>query len=225
MSFASPLQLATYFDGTTVLANLTPAWVSQATILLDMISADIEIAAGVPLKAGAVTAVIAGTWNRDLLLPRGPVRTITAVTLNNTALTAAEYKWNDRDLFRRGSGDILGDGFDFDNDYSPLSGQGAAARSGGNWGGPSSTVRIEYTAGFAAVPTWATSLALRIAARTFGNVSDITQESLAIYSVTYRGDRGSGNSGDSGSHVTDGERRRLRKIVNRTGGTFETRAR
>jgi len=222
MSLASPLQLATYFDGTTVLADLTPGWIAQATILLDMISADIEIAAGVPLESAAVTALIAGTWNRDLLLPRGPVRTITAVNLNSTVLTAAEYEWNDRDLFRRGSGDILGDGFDFDNDYSPLSGQGAAARSGGNWGGPSSTVRIEYTAGFAAVPTWATSLALRIAARTFGNVSDITQESLAIYSVTYRGDRG---SGDSGSHVTDGERRRLRKIVNRTGGTFETRAR
>lgn len=57
---------------------------------------------------------------------------------------------------------------------------------------------------------------LRIAARTFGNVGQITQETLAVYSVSY----GASTNTNDGSHVTKAERKRLRKMLNRTGGTI-----
>jgi len=213
-TFVSPLELAQYFNGTTNLAELSPEWIAQAQILLEMISADVETAAGVPIEAGAGTVVLAGTWSRDLVLPAGPIRNVTAVTINGHTIDAAGYYFNDRSLLRRGMNalDLLDDDAD---DYSGH--QGANSRAGRGWSGPAATVTVELEWGFAApVPDFVRSLVLRIAARTFGNVGQVTQETLAVYSVSY----GASTNTNDGSHVTRSERKRLRKMLNRTGGTI-----
>lgn len=213
VQFVTALELATYFNGTTDLDELDPAWIAQANILLQMISADIETAAGVPIEAGDGTAVLAGSWSRDLELPAGPVRNVSAVTVNGFALSSAEWYWNDRSLLRRGANalDLI------DDEYAgEQPSQGAQWRSGRSWSGPSATVVVEFGWGFTTVPDFVKSLGLRIAARTFGNVGQVTQESLAIYSVSY----GQSANVNDGSHVTNNERKRLRKVLNRTGGTI-----
>lgn len=215
VQFVSALELATYFNGTTDLAELTPEWIAQADLLLQMISADVEAAAGVPIEAGSVTVLLAGTWSRDLDLPAGPISSVSAVAVNGISVEPAGYYWNDRALLRRGmhAADVLDD----DADDWPLSGQGADSRAGRGWGGPAATVAAELAVGFAApVPDFIRSLVLRIAARTFGNVGQVTQETLAIYSVSY----GASTNTNDGSHVTAAERKRLRKMLNRTGGTI-----
>lgn len=215
VQFVSALELATYFNGTTDVADLTAEWIAQADLLLQMISADVEAAAGVPIEAGSVTVLLAGTWSRDLELPAGPIASVSAVTVNGISVEPAGYYWNDRALLRRGmhAADVLDD----DADDWPSSGQGASSRAGRGWGGPAATVAAELTVGFAApVPDFVRSLVLRIAARTFGNVGQITQETLAVYSVSY----GASTNTNDGSHVTKAERKRLRKMLNRTGGTI-----
>ena len=215
VQLVSALELATYFNGTTDLAELTPEWIAQADLLLQMISADVEAAAGVPIEAGSVTVLLAGTWSRDLELPAGPISAVSAVSVNGTALGAASYYWNDRALLRRGANAL-----DLDeepDDESSLHEQGAQHRAGRGWGGPSATIAAELTVGFAApVPDLVRSLVLRVAAPTFRNVGQITQETLAVYSVSY----GANTNTNDGSHVTQAERKRLRKMLNRTGGTI-----
>lgn len=223
--FVSALELATYFNGTTDIAELEPEWIAQADILLQMISADIEAAAGCTFDAGSRTAVLAGSWSRDLELPAGPVSAITAVSLNGTSIGAADYVYNDRGMIRRGALEAWdASEEDYADDWSALGRQGAGWRSGTHWGGPFSTILVAYSSSFAEIPAVVRSLVYRIAARTFGNVANVTQESLAIYSVTYGGNR-SGGPDDSGSHVTKAERKRLRSMFNRTAGTFQTAGR
>lgn len=214
VQFVSALELATYFNGTTDVADLTPEWVAQADLLLQMISADVEAAAGVPIEAGSVTVLLPGTWSRDLELPAGPIVSVSAVTVNGIAVAPGGYYWNDRSLLRRGmnAADVLDD----DADDWPRSAQGADSRAGRGWGGPGATVAAEISVGFSPVPDFIRSLVLRIAARTFGNVGQITQETLAVYSVSY----GASTNTNDGSHVTNAERKRLRKMLNRTGGTI-----
>jgi hypothetical protein len=211
-SFATPLQLAQYMNGDPALTedDLDDDFVVQATILLEMISADIEMAAGVPIDAGTGTRLLPGVWGRDLLLPNGPIRDVTAVTVNGVALEASGYEWNDRHLIRRGVG-VLEE--NIDNDF-PDHTQGAMNRAGNSWQGPFATVRISYSWGFDDIPSFLTSLALRIAARAIGNTGDVRQESLAVYSVTYA------SGGADGSHVRDKERRQLRRVLNVNGGTI-----
>lgn len=215
VQFVSALELATYFNGTTDLAELTPEWIAQANILLEMISADVEAAAGVPIDAYSSTVLLAGTWSRDLDLPAGPISAVSAVTLNGIALDATGYYFNDRNTLRRGVNAL--DLLDEDADDAGLHQQGASSRAGRGWGGPAATVAVELAGGFAdPVPDFVRSLVLRIAARTFGNVGQITQETLAVYSVSY----GASTNTNDGSHVTKAERKRLRKMLNRTGGTI-----
>lgn len=213
--FVSALELATYFNGTTDLADLSPEFVAQADLLLQMISADVEAAAGIPIDAGSGVVLLPGTWSRDLVLPNGPIRDVTAVTVNGVELTTGEWWWNDRTLLRRGASQFDGDGDDYASEWSALGMQGASWRSGFHWGGPASTIAAAYSWGFlTAVPDIVKSLTLRVAARTFGNVGQVTQESLAVYSVSYRT---SNSATDDGGHVTAGERKRLRRAL---GGTI-----
>lgn len=217
VQFVSALELAQYFNGTTELGDLTPEWVAQANILLQMISADVETAAGSPIEAGSTTVALAGTWSRDLELPAGVIRSVDAVAVNGYTLDATTWWWNDRSTLRRGVDLFDQDG---DGDY-PESAQGAQWRSGRTWSGPDATVLVELGQGFEVVPDFVKSLVLRIASRTFGNVGQVTQESLAIYSVSY----GQSSNTNDGSHVTKAERKRLRKVLNRTGGTISARGR
>lgn len=214
-SYASPLELSTYLTGNTDLGALSAEWVAQATLLLEMISEDIDAAGGVPLEAGSATLALAGTWSRDLELPVGPIRAINAVTVDGIAQGAATYWWNDRHLIRRGWSP-LADEVD-DDDYAvgrrPM---GAQHRTGVSWHSPASTVLIDLDYGFDDVPGFVQSLALRVAARTIGNPTNVTQESLAVYSVTYGQSRS-----DQGSHLTERERVRLRQLLRARGGTIQ----
>lgn len=215
VQFVSALELATYFNGTTELADLTPEWIAQANLLLEMISADVEAAAGVPIEAYSSTVLLAGTWSRDLDLPAGPISTVSAVSVNGIALDPSGYYFNERNTLRREVNAL--DLLDEDADDADAHQQGASSRSGRGWGGPAATVAVELAGGFDdPVPDFIRSLVLRIAARTFGNVGQITQETLAVYSISY----GASTNTNDGSHVTNSERKRLRKMLNRTGGTI-----
>ena len=213
--FATALEAATYLNGTTDLGDLAPEWVAQANMLLEMISADIEADAGVPIEAGTSTLVLAGSWSRDLELPVGPIRNVSAVTVNGQPQDAASYWWNDRSLLRRGSSPLTDDD---DGDW-PHTPQGAQSRDGVYWSGPASTVLAEVEFGFDQVPDFVKSLTLRVFGRTIGNTGNVTQESLAVYSVTY-----GKSTADQGSHLTEKERRRLRQLLNRAGGTIQPAA-
>lgn len=217
MAYVSALELGTYLRGVVDVDELDAEWIAQAEILLEMISADVEEAAGVPIEAGSGTVLLPGTWSRDLQLPAGPVRSISSVSINGNALSAGEYVWNDRSLLRRASGDGVSSlsEEDLSVEWSMFGLGGASWRSGHHWGGPASTIRLNYSWGFDEVPGVVRALTLRIAARTIGNVPDVTQESLASYSVTY-----SSSARFSGSHVSDGERRRLRRMFGSSGGTI-----
>lgn len=208
------LELATYFNGTTDEDDLTPEWIAQANALLVAISDDVELAAGVPILAAAepVELLLPGTWSRDLRLP-GVIRSVESVTVNGLALSASSYTWNDRTLIRRGAGLDVEDLEDFPIEHVP----GARYRDGETWGGPASTVAIVAGLGFEEAPGFVKSLVLRIAARTFGNVQQVTQETLAVYSVSY----GASSNVNDGSHVTKAERKRLRQALNSRAGTID----
>lgn len=211
-SFATPLELAQMMTGDQAesVDDLDPVFVTQATILLEMISADIEAAAGVPIEAGTGIRLLPGTWSRDLVLPAGPIRAVTSVSVNGLVVDPVGYTWNDRTIIRRGAG-VLGE--NRDPDYPDGVG-GAQTRAGLHWQGPWATVRVAYSWGLTEIPGFVKSLTLRIAARTIGNVADVRQESLAIYSATYA------STGNDGSHVRDTERRSLRRMLNVNGGTI-----
>lgn len=218
-SFASALDLGCYLTGAVDLADLTPEFVAQATQLLELISGDIETAAGAPIGGGSSTVVLAGTWSRDLELPRGPITAVTAVTLNGQTLDAAGYWWNERNLIRRGIDSVNASTNAGDDIDDGTVDQGAVGRYGIGWGGPEATVVVDWTYEFAAVPGSVKSLALRIAARTIGNPQQVSQESLGPYSVSL-GDAFSRLSNDSGLGLTKIERMRLRRLFNRTGGSI-----
>lgn len=216
-----PAQFATAFDLATLLgldtSTLTDDWIAQANLLLQLISADIESAAGAPIEAGTGTILLSGTWSRDLELPVGPIRSITSVSINGVELDPSLYWWNDRSIIRRGVDALTQN--DPDDEPAGHNG-GATSRAGLNWTGPISTVRITLSWGFVAIPQVLRGLTLRVAARTIGNVADVTQESLAIYSATY-----GSSTAKNGSYVSEPERIRLRRMLNRTGGTFTTAGR
>lgn len=206
MTFATPQELRTFLTGETLDETADAEWIAQAELLLELVSADIQAAARNRIIAGSETAKLAGTWSRDLLLPRRPVVSVTSVELNGYGIAAGLYEWNERSLIRSGRFGVV-------NALDHL-----VAGDGAHWGGPSSTVTVAYTYGYSAetVPLIVKSLALRIAARTIDNPSGgISQESLGPYSVSYRNTLDAG-----GSHVSAHEAKMLRRRFSTTAGTI-----
>lgn len=205
MRFATAQELRTYLTGETLDPVADFEWIEQAELLLDLISADIQTAARNRIVAGTTTAALAGTWSRDLLLPRRPVVSVTSVGLNGYPIAGAAYTWNERNLIRSGK-------YGLDGIVNLTAGDGS------HWGGPASTVAVVYNYGYTAetVPLSVKSLALRIAARTLDQPGGgISQESLGPYSVSYRNTLDAG-----GSHVTDREAKALRRRFSHTAGTL-----
>lgn len=200
-SFATVDELSIYLGhGPVAAAGLDEATLEQWALLIRLVSADVELAAGIPIAGGSGTHFLPGTYSRDLELPRVPL-TIVSVAVNGTALGAGDYFHNERGLLRRGASF---DGNDLSTD------------SGTNWGGPESTVRISYT-WTATIPDYVLAVVLRACARVIANTGGVTQESLGSYSVTYA------NATADGSHVTKAERGMLRRALNRTSGSFPVR--
>lgn len=205
-SFATAQELRTFLTGETLDETTDAGWIAQATLLLELISADMQAAARNRIIAGTETAKLAGTWSRDLILPRRPVVSVTSVALNGYPIAAGLYEWNERSL-------ILSGRFGGVNGLDHL-----VPGDGAHWGGPESTVHVAYGYGYTAenVPLIVKSLGLRIAARTIDNPSGGTaQESLGPYSVSYRNTLAAG-----GSHVTDKEAKMLRRRFSTTAGTM-----
>lgn len=203
--FATAQELRTYLTGETLSSPDDDEWEAQADFLLSLISADIQTAARNRIIRGTETAKLAGTWSPDLVLPRRPVVSIAAISLNGQGLAVGAYSWNDRSVIRSGVPTIA--------NLGPLD-------NTAHWGGPVSTIEVEYTYGYEAadVPDVVKSLALRIAGRTIDNTGGVSQESLGPYSVSYGNVLAAG-----GSHVTDREAKMIRKRFSRTAGTTRTR--
>lgn len=206
-SFATAQELRTLLDGGTLDDEADAEWISQAELLLELVSADIQTAARNRIIRGSQTAKLAGSWSADLELPRRPVVSVSSVTLNGTPIAVGGYTWNQRSLLRSSIPSIANLGaIELD------------AYDGAHWGGPASTVLVEYTYGYEAesVPTSVKALTLRIALRVLDNPTGVTQESIGPYSVSY------GNTLEAGgSYVTDKERRSLRRRFTRTAGTHK----
>lgn len=205
-TFATAQELRTFLTGETLDETADAEWIAQAELLLELVSADIQAAARNRIIAGTDTAKLAGTWSRDLLLPRRPVVSVTSVELNGYGIAAGLYEWNERSLIRSGRFGVV-------NALDHL-----VAGDGAHWGGPASTVTVVYSYGYSAetVPLIVKSLALRIAARTIDNPSGgISQESLGPYSVSYRNTLDAG-----GSHVSAHEAKMLRRRFSTTAGTI-----
>ena len=206
MSFATPQELQTYLTGETLNETEDAEWIAQATLLLELISADIQSAARNRIIAGTMTAKLAGTWSRDLILPQRPVVSVTSVALNGVTIAAGAYEWNERSLIRSGGLDTVN---------GPT---GLVPGDGAHWGGPASTIEVVYAYGYSAetVPTMVKSLALRVASRVIDQPGGgISQESLGPYSVSYRNTLDAG-----GSHVSMAEGKMLRRRFSLTAGTI-----
>lgn len=209
-SFATALDLSTLISGVSDPQQIESAWLRQAQLLLELISADVEEAAGIRVEAGTGTAILAGVWGAELALPAGPVRSVDSVVVDGTILDTGWYYWNDRASLLRGASPSL----DALRDETPPA-PGASGTSSAGWGGPGSTIAVTYSWGFVTVPEILRALTLRIAARTIGNVAQVTQESLGSYSVSY-----GQTVDDGGSYVRASERARLRRVFAITAGTI-----
>ncbi len=207
--FATAAQLSTYLTGTAADASLPAEFTAQAELLIRLVSADVQQAASTTIEAATATHFLAGSWSRDLELPQRPVRSVTSVAVNGVALASGSWYWNESSLIRRGvSGLSMGEsGFD---DL----GQGASSRDGETWAGPGSTVAVEYAWGFDDLPDWILSMTLRVCARIIGNPAQLSQETLGVYSASYR------DMTADGSHILNSERKLLRKMFATTGGTI-----
>lgn len=199
--FATALQLSTYLTGEpATVEELDPAFVRQAELLIRLVSADIQSAAGATIEAGTGTVFLDGSFGEALELPQRPVRSVSAVTVNGYLLAPTAYTWDGRQILRRGSID-------------PEQFAGELA----HWGGPRSVIGVEYAWGSDAVPDRILSLTLRATARVLGNPTELRQETLGIYSASYA------DLTKDGSHILRSERDWLRRAYNRTAGTIRTR--
>ena len=73
--------------------------------LIDSVSAEVREAAGCPITVTESTIVLSGVREQFIALPGGPIRSVSTVTLDGTAVT--DYKIRDNRLWRlAGWGDI-----------------------------------------------------------------------------------------------------------------------
>jgi hypothetical protein len=217
-AFATSVDLSTLLTGEV---NADPVWNEQADRLLQVISDEMRERAGVKIDAGSGTHLLAGTWSRDLHLPQYPITDVTAVTVNGRNVPTGEWAWNQRALLRRGIDSFALDEPDaslYPDDWAEFGIQGATWRAGQHWGGPASTVAVTYSWGYEVVPDWLSSLCVRVAARSIGNIEQARQESLGVYSVTHA------ISVNDAGYLSDGEVRRIRRrLGRRSAGSFTVR--
>lgn len=176
-AFATPDDLADYLGRGDRFGD--PTEYRQAVMMLDLASAAVRAWTRQTIDlVSNDTVTLAGSWGSALELPERPVVSVSSVSLDGQALSA-------------GSGYELVGGTLYVGAGLALSGrgglhQGATGARGGYWGGPDVTVTVTYTHGFAVVPDQVKSATLSIAARmVVGGVSQVRQESIAGYSVTY----------------------------------------
>lgn len=142
------------------------------------------------------TAQLAGTWSPDLVLPERPVVAVTSVAVNGTALDAAGWTWNNRQLLRRG-GPLA-----FDQSAGDV--EGPDCCDGLHWLGPATTVEVTYDHGFAAIPGDVKSVCAAMVIRAFVNPDGAESESIGAYSVSH-------GAAHAAAALTDDDKSRLRR--------------
>lgn len=196
--------------------QLTGAEKVAVTAILEAVESDITAEIGPRFETAAQTALIPGTWSRDLELPDVNIASITSVALNGTTIATSAYIWNERTLLRNGVSTLadLGES-DIVSDWDTDGLQGAGWQAGAHWGGPASTVTVVYTP-TGVVPAWVKQLAVRAAIRSLGQpTGGVASESLGAYSVTY-----ADGVATATGELTGAERELLRRRFRRSTGTI-----
>ncbi len=166
-----------------------------ADLVLELVAGEVTLETGQTFAGGTETVRLAGVWGADLELPRRPVTAVVSVAVDGVALADADYLWNGGQLLRLGG--QLGDHY-----------------YGGTWGGPGVVVTVTYTTS-AEVPAGVKSIVLQAAARAMNPTAGVKQETVGAYSVTYT------DNGGTAGILTAAERKALRRIVGRNGGTID----
>jgi hypothetical protein len=155
MALATIEQLESYLG--TVITG--PSAVASATLALDIASDAVEKYIGYSiLEVEDDVITVDGTANFVFLLPAYPVTEITAIVEDGILLDTDKYE------------------------YSQF---GIVKRSFGVWTNKLSGISVTYTHGFTDVPLSIVGVVLALAGRIKDGSSNIKQESIGGYSVTY----------------------------------------
>lgn len=100
------------------------------------------------------TITLDGTYRNHLLVPGGPIASVSAVSVDGTSLNSSDYEVFPYKLVRRQPGA---------GSFSDVYG------SGRHWGGPRRRVSVTYTHGFSTVPPLVAKMTLRAGARVYIN--------------------------------------------------------
>lgn len=150
--YATAADLSTLLDCTFDAGDTT-----RATLLLEMISDDIQ---GYCTKDNFEQSEddsvnLRGNWSSRLYLPKGPVASVSSVTVDGTTVNSSSYSLiAGRTLVRK---------------EPTQSTFGDPILTGLNWGGPNRQLVVVYTHGWTSVPADVQRVALRAAARVWGN--------------------------------------------------------
>ena len=140
--------------------DLTGARLTQATMALEMATADIQGWTRRRLERVANDVIeLEGTLEREIVLPSWPVVAVTTVKVDGVTVPAAEYTRVGRSLWRNSG-----------------------------WGEPGEIVEVTYTHGYSPIPDDIRMATVKLAVRTLQNPQGIRQEGIGSYSVTYGGE-------------------------------------
>lgn len=200
MAFATPDDLADFLGRDRY---TDPTEYRQASMLLDLATAAIQAWTRQTIELVADNEVtLAGTWQRELLLPERPVVSVAQVAVGGVPLAAADWSLVGGALY---SGPAVEPGV-VTSSSLPV---GATGRGHWHWGGPDQTVTVTYTHGYATPPAEVKAVCLAVAARgVMSPAGAVRQESVGSYSVTY--------AGQGGPSLTDGEMRQLAHLRRRS---------
>lgn len=131
--------------------DLTPAEVTAAAQLLELVDARIEAETGRKLAVTTSTVTMAGNWSPELRLGYTPVVAVDSVSVNGDALAEdIEWCWLGGPTVLRGP--VPADGV-------------TVARSSYHWGGPDAMIEVTYDHGWLEVPADLVDVAAQAVAR------------------------------------------------------------
>ena len=155
MTLATIEQLESYLG--TVITG--PSAVASAQLALDIASNSVETYIGYKIEEIVDDEVnIDGTGNTIVLLPSFPITEITAIIEDGVLLETTAYEFSQF---------------------------GVVKKTNGLWTSKLNGINVTYTHGFTEVPLSIVGVVLSLAGRIKSGSSDIKQESIGGYSVTY----------------------------------------
>ncbi len=155
---------ATVEDLATILQRpITGDETTAAGLLLGLASAEIRGYCRQQLSADTSTAVLRGTWTRDLELPERPVTAVSSVEIDGEPIT--DWAWDGLNSIRRTPFDLTD--------------------IGAHWGGPARVVTVSYDHGFDPIPEVIRGRCIAIVLRALGAAPGVVSEQLGSYSVSY----------------------------------------